>query len=92
VRHLQREWGTSVQPLKKPTVPTVLAHASSWTKKAANIIKPLQTSIYWKKYVNGSENLKGHQKNKNTTCDTYSDLDLSIYVIKNPIQLVRQSL
>jgi len=25
-RHLQREWGTSVQSLKKPTVPTVLAH------------------------------------------------------------------
>jgi hypothetical protein len=25
-RHLQREWGTKVQPLKKPTVPTVLAH------------------------------------------------------------------
>jgi hypothetical protein len=25
-RHLQREKGTSVQPLKKPTVPAVLAH------------------------------------------------------------------
>jgi hypothetical protein len=25
-QHLQREWGTSVQPIKKPTVPTVLAH------------------------------------------------------------------
>jgi hypothetical protein len=23
-QHFQREWGTSVQPLKKPTVPTVL--------------------------------------------------------------------
>jgi hypothetical protein len=25
-RHLQREWGTKVQPLKKPTVATVLTH------------------------------------------------------------------
>jgi hypothetical protein len=25
-RHHQREWGTSIQPLKKPTVTTVLEH------------------------------------------------------------------
>jgi hypothetical protein len=32
-RHLQREWGTSVQPFKKPTVPTVLAHRQFMDKK-----------------------------------------------------------
>jgi hypothetical protein len=31
-RHLQREWGTSVQFLKKPTVPTILVHRLSMDK------------------------------------------------------------
>ncbi len=44
------------------------------------------------KGVNGSENSKGHQKHLKTRRDAYSGLDLSIYVIKSPIQLVRQSL
>ncbi len=44
------------------------------------------------KGVNGSENSKGHQGNLKTRRDAYSGLDLSIYVIKSPIQLVRQSL
>jgi hypothetical protein len=57
----------------------------------ANISKPMQTLIYWKKYVNGSENSKEQNKIK-TRRDTYSGQDLSIYVIKSPIQLVRQSL
>ncbi len=48
----------------------------------------MQTCIYWKKCVNGLENLKGEKK----TCHDYSGLDLSIYVIKSPIQLVRQFL
>ncbi len=61
--------------------------------KATNIIKPMQTRIYRKKYVNGSENSKGHQKIKiKTGRNAYSGLDLSIYIIKSPIQLVRQSL
>jgi hypothetical protein len=34
-------------------------------KEAANIIKPMLTRIYQKKYVNGSENLKGHKNIKN---------------------------
>ncbi len=33
-------------------------------KEAANIVKPMLTRIYRKKCVNGSENSKGHQKNK----------------------------
>ncbi len=33
--------------------------------KATNIIKPMQTRIFRKKYVNGSENSKGTSKNKN---------------------------
>jgi hypothetical protein len=32
------------------------------------------------------------QRDNETRRDTYSGLDLSIYVIKSPIQLVRQSL
>jgi hypothetical protein len=61
--------------------------------KATNIIKPRQTRIYRKKYVNGSANSKGHQKIKiKTRLNAYSGLDLSIYIIKSPIQLVRQSL
>jgi hypothetical protein len=56
-RHLQREWGTSVQPLKKPILPTVLAHRQFMDK---NNLK--QTRFYWKKYVNGSEYSKGHKK------------------------------
>ncbi len=50
----------------------------------------MQTRIYRKKYVNDSENLKG-KKNK-TRRNTYSGVELTIYVIKCPIQLVRQSL
>jgi hypothetical protein len=30
--HLQREWGTSVQPLKRPTVSTVLAQCQFMDK------------------------------------------------------------
>ncbi len=44
----------------------------------------MQTRIYRKKCVNGSENPKGR--------NAYSGLDLSIYVIKSPIHLVSQSL
>jgi hypothetical protein len=42
-----------------------------------------QTCINWKKYVNSSVNSEER--------DAYSGLNLSIYVIKSPIQLVRQS-
>jgi hypothetical protein len=31
-RRLRREWGTSVEPLKKPAVPTVLAHCQFMAK------------------------------------------------------------
>jgi hypothetical protein len=48
----------------------------------------MQTRIYRKKYVNGSLNSEGHLKN--TSRDVYLGLDLSIYVTKSPIQLVRQ--
>ena len=41
------------------------------------------TCINWKKYVNSSVNSEGR--------DVYSGIYLSIYVIKSPIQLVRQS-
>jgi hypothetical protein len=33
-------------------------------KEAAKIMRPMQTRIYRKKYVNGSENSKGHKKKK----------------------------
>ncbi len=59
-------------------------------KNAANIVKPMQTRIYRKKCVNGSKNSKGHQRNiKKNRRDAYYGLDLSTYVIKSPIQLVR---
>jgi hypothetical protein len=61
-QHLERELATSVQPLKKPTVSAVLAHRQLMEKKAANIIKPKQTRIYRKKYVNCSVILKRHRK------------------------------
>jgi hypothetical protein len=53
--------------------------------KQLTFIRPMQTLIYWKKCVNGSDNLKGHQKNifKNRY-NAYFGLDLSIYVIKSP--------
>ncbi len=35
-----------------------------WKKKAANIIKPRQTRIYRKKYVNGSVKRREIEKNK----------------------------
>jgi hypothetical protein len=57
-----------------------IAHRQSMTKIAANIMKPMQTRIYRKKYVNGSENSKR------------TGLDLFSYVIQSPIKLVRQSL
>jgi hypothetical protein len=59
LRYRQREWGTSVQPLEKPTVPTVLAHRQFMdkNKQPADIIKPVDS--HWKKYVNGSVNSKG---------------------------------
>ncbi len=31
--------------------------------KSSMVIKPTQTRIYWKKYVNGSLNSEGHLKN-----------------------------
>jgi hypothetical protein len=55
--HLQREWETSVQPLKNADN----AYSISAQPKA-NIVKSMQTGIYWKKYLNGYENLKGHKK------------------------------
>jgi hypothetical protein len=61
-------------------------------QKEAAIMRPMQTRIYQKKYVNGSENSKGHKKQTIKGCYTYTGLDLSIYVIKSPTQLVRQSL
>jgi hypothetical protein len=45
----------------------------------------MQTRIYQKKCVNGSEKSKDRR-------DAYSSLDLSIYAIKSPIQLMSQSL
>jgi hypothetical protein len=57
-------------------------------KKAANTIKPKQTLIYRKKYVKGSVHKKGHIK---IFKKPGAFLDLSIYVIKKPNQLVRQS-
>jgi hypothetical protein len=48
----------------------------------------MQTCIYRKKYVNGTGNSERNVKNiKNQA----RSLDLSIYVIKSLIQLVRQS-
>jgi hypothetical protein len=60
-RHLQREWGTSVQPLKKPTVPTVLTHHQFMDK---NKQLTSLTNINAYLCVNGSENLMGHQTKK----------------------------
>ncbi len=52
----------------------------------------MQTRIYRKKYVIGSLRSEEHLKqNKKTRCDAYSGPDVFIYVIKSPIQLVRQS-
>jgi hypothetical protein len=39
--------------------------------------KPMETRIYRQKYVNGSVN---------------TEINLSIYVVKSPVQFVRQSL
>ncbi len=50
----------------------------------------MQSRIYRKKYLNGSVNSEGHLKK--TRHDADSGLDVYIYVIKSPIQLVRQSL
>jgi hypothetical protein len=65
------------------------------TKISSYITKPTQTRINRNKYVNGSVKCKfgGTSKNlcKKTKRDAYSGLDLSIYAIKSPIQLVRQS-
>ncbi len=47
-RHLQREWGTSVQPLKKPTVPTVLAHRQFMVKSNYTLLKGLSHEIDFK--------------------------------------------
>ncbi len=53
----------------------------------------MQTRIYRKKYVDGSVNSEGHLKyfflNRR---ESYSGLDLAIYVIKSLIQLVKLSL
>ncbi len=64
---------------------------SVWQKCAANTIKPMQTRIYRKKYVNGSVNSEGHTNKLKTRRDAYLGLYLP-FVIKSPIQLVRQSL
>jgi len=55
----------------------------SGNDKNKQITLSTQTCINWKKYVNSSVNSEGR--------DAYSGLYLSIYVIKSPIQLVRQS-
>jgi hypothetical protein len=54
----------------------------------------MQTRIYRKKYVIWLYRFGGTSKKmkEKTSRDVYSDLDQSIYVIKSPIQLVRQSL
>ncbi len=55
--------------------------------KTANIIKPMQTHIYRKKYVNWEGYLKKYIKK--TKRYATSGLDLSIYAIKSPLQLAR---
>ncbi len=48
--------------------------------------KPMHTRINRKKYVNGSVNSERHLKSSNRH-NAYSGLNLSIYVLKRPIQL-----
>ncbi len=68
---------------------TPLLISEDWQKYAANIIKPTQTGICRKKFVNSETTNKFYKK---TRRDAYSGLDLSIHVIKSPIQLTRQYL
>jgi hypothetical protein len=63
---LQREWGPSVQPLKKPTVPTVLAHRQFMDKN-----KQLTLLSQCKLALSG-------RKEKKTGCEAYCSLYLSI--------------
>ncbi len=86
----------AIQAAIQPTFNNVQLYSTceerEWQKQADNIIKPTQTRIYWKKYMNGSVNLEGHLKklNKNML-DAYLRPRSIHYVIKSPIWLVRQS-
>ncbi len=73
--------------------PAVLANSLFMDqKKQLTFIKPMQSRICWKKCVNVSGNSKGLKKNYSKARHaTFSGLDLSIYVIKSLILLVRLS-
>ena len=59
---------------------------------ADNIVTPTQTRIYREKYTFCFLKLLKYFKNLKTMRDAYSGLYVSIFVIKSPIHLVRQSL
>ena len=71
---------------------TPLLISRNYKNKQLTKVKPTQTRIKRKKYVNSSVHSEEHLKKLKTRRDTYSGLYLSIDVIKSPIHLVRQSL
>ena len=71
---------------------TPLVISGDWQKYAANIIKPTQTGINREKSSFCIIKSSNPQKNLKTSCVPYLGLDLSIFVIKSQIHLVRQSL
>jgi len=81
---------TSILPLKGRQI--IRKKRTGRKKLAGNICKLTQTCIYRKKHVNCSVNSERHLKKLKTRHDAYLGPYLSIYVIKSPIQLVRQVL
>ncbi len=72
---------------------TILLHFSGndKNKQLTFLIQPMQTSIYWKKYVNGSVNSEEQLKNKTKTCATLIQVYTYPFMSsKSPIYLVRQ--
>jgi hypothetical protein len=82
-RHLQREWGTLVQPLN-PTVPTVLTHRQFMDKnKQLTLLSQYKLAFTGRIMSMAMKIRRDIKKIKKTRRDAF---------FKTPIQFVRQSL
>ncbi len=81
-----KRMGNSFQPLKKPTVPTILGHHQFMDKnKQLTLLSKCNLAFTLRNMLMALKirrDIKGTKENRR---DVYSGLDPSIYVIKSPI-------
>ncbi len=77
--------GTSVQTLKKPAAPTLLAHCQFMGKnKQLTLLSQCELAFIGRNVLMALKIRRDSNKIKKNRRDAYSGLDLSIYIIKSP--------